>query len=55
MVFGQFIHEDKKRPTLSPKRQPVVYKTNLTNRQQKELLSVRCKDIKFYLKSKGFH
>ena len=30
----------KKSPALSPKRRPVVYKTNLTNRQQKELLSV---------------
>lgn len=29
------------RPPLSPKRRPVVYKTNLTNRQQKELLSVQ--------------
>ena len=30
----------KKSPALSPKRRAVVYKTNLTNRQQKELLSV---------------
>jgi len=29
------------RPPFSPKRRPVVYKTNLTNRQQKELLSVQ--------------
>ena len=36
------------RPPLSPKRRPVVYKTNLTNRQQKELLSVRGKYIKIY-------
>lgn len=43
-LFATLLEYKKRRLPLSPKRQP-IYKTNLTNRQQKNFCLSECKDI----------